>query len=119
MAWAGSTKYGSGNGKDAITSGLEVTWTDRPTEWTNRFFEILFAHEWELTKSPAGAAQWVAKDAEAIIPAPDEGGAKRLPTMLTTDLALRMDPAYEQISRRFLDDPEASSPTPSPAPGSS
>jgi catalase-peroxidase len=104
MGWL--SKYGTGKGKDAITSGLEVTWTDRPTEWSNRFFEILFGHEWELSKSPAGAAQWVAKDAEAIIPAPDEGGAKRLPTMLTTDLALRMDPAYEQVSRRFLEHPE-------------
>ena len=98
--------YASGVGKDAITSGIEVTWTDRPTQWSNRFFEILFAYEWELTKSPAGAAQWVAKDAEAIIPAPDEGGARRLPTMLTTDLALRMDPTYEQISRRFLENPD-------------
>ena len=100
------SKYGSGVGKDAITSGLEVTWTDRPTEWTNRFFEILFEHEWELSKSPAGASQWVAKDSEAIIPAPDEGGAKRRPTMLTTDLSLRMDPAYEAISRRFLENPD-------------
>ena len=104
MGWL--SKYGSGVGKDAITSGLEVTWTDVPTQWSNRFFEILFEHEWELSKSPAGAAQWVAKDSEAIIPAPDEGGAKRKPTMLTTDLALRMDPAYEQISRRFLENPD-------------
>lgn len=104
MGWL--SKYGSGVGKDAITSGLEVTWTDVPTQWSNRFFEILFGHEWELSQSPAGAAQWVAKDAEAIIPAPDEGGAKRLPTMLTTDLALRMDPAYEKISRRFLENPD-------------
>ncbi len=104
MGWL--SKYGSGVGKDAITSGLEVTWTDVPTQWSNRFFEILFAHEWELSESPAGAAQWVAKDAEAIIPAPDEGGAKRTPTMLTTDLALRMDPAYEQVSRRFLENPD-------------
>lgn len=100
------SKYGSGKGADAITSGLEVTWTDRPTEWSNRFFEILFGHEWELSKSPAGASQWVAKDSEAIIPAPDEGGAKRRPTMLTTDLSLRMDPAYEAISRRFLENPD-------------
>ncbi len=98
--------YASGKGADAITSGLEVTWTDVPTQWSNRFFEILFGHEWELSKSPAGAAQWVAKDAEAIIPAPEEGGAKRLPTMLTTDLALRVDPAYEAISRRFLENPD-------------
>lgn len=100
------SKYASGKGADAITSGLEVTWTDRPTEWSNRFFEILFGHEWELSQSPAGAAQWVAKDSEAIIPAPDEGGAKRKPTMLTTDLSLRMDPAYEKISRRFLENPD-------------
>ncbi len=98
--------YASGKGKDAITSGLEVTWTDQPTQWSNRFFEILFGNEWELSKSPAGAAQWVAKGAEATIPAPDEGGAKRLPTMLTTDLALRVDPAYEAISRRFLENPD-------------
>ena len=104
MGWL--SKYGSGVGKDAITSGLEVTWTDVPTQWSNRYFEILFKYEWELSKSPAGAAQWVAKDAEAIIPAPDEGGAKRLPTMLTTDIALRVDPAYEQISRRFLENPD-------------
>ena len=104
MGWLST--YGSGVGKDAITSGLEVTWTDVPTQWSNRYFEILFEYEWELSKSPAGAAQWVAKDAEAIIPAPDEGGAKRLPTMLTTDVALRADPAYEQISRRFLENPD-------------
>ncbi len=100
------SKHGTGKGADAITSGLEVTWTDVPTQWSNRFFEILFGYEWELSSSPAGAAQWVAKDADAIIPAPDEGGAKRLPTMLTTDLALRMDPAYEQVSRRFLENPD-------------
>nr|WP_245934234.1 catalase/peroxidase HPI [Branchiibius hedensis] len=98
--------YGSGTGKDAITSGLEVTWTDVPTQWSNRFFEILFGYEWELETSPAGAHQWVAKDAEAIIPAPDEGGAKRKPTMLTSDLALRVDPVYEKISRRFMEHPE-------------
>ena len=104
MGWLST--YRSGKGADAITSGLEVTWTDRPTEWSNRFFEILFGHEWELSASPAGGAQWVAKDSEAIIPAPDEGGAKRRPTMLTTDLALRMDPEYEKISRRFLENPD-------------
>ena len=98
--------YGSGVGKDAITSGLEVTWTDVPTQWSNRFFEILFGYEWELETSPAGAHQWVAKDAEAIIPAPDEGGPKRKPTMLTSDLALRMDPAYEKISRRYMENPQ-------------
>jgi len=105
FGWKNS--YGTGHGADAITSGLEVTWTDEPTRWTNRFFEILFGYEWELSASPAGGHQWVAKDAEAIIPAPDEGGAKRLPTMLTTDLSLRMDPAYEKISRRFLEDQDA------------
>ncbi|WP_157610878.1 catalase/peroxidase HPI [Terrabacter sp. Soil810] len=97
--------YGTGKGKDAITSGIEVTWTPTPTQWDNGFFDMLFGHEWELSQSPAGAAQWVAKDAEAIIPAPDEGGAKRLPTMLTTDLSLRVDPAYETISRRFHENP--------------
>ena len=100
LGW--KSEYGSGKGADSITSGLEVTWTDRPTEWSNRFFEILFGHEWELTESPAGAKQWVAKDAEAIIP-DAHGGPNKLPTMLTSDLALRMDPAYEKISRRFLE----------------
>ncbi|RKT78596.1 catalase-peroxidase [Terracoccus luteus] len=99
-------KFGSGKGKDAITSGLEVTWTQTPTRWGMGYFDNLFGHEWELTKSPAGAWQWVAKDAEASIPAPDEGGAKRLPTMLTTDLALLADPAYERISRRFHENPD-------------
>ncbi|GAB4099451.1 catalase/peroxidase HPI [Sinomonas halotolerans] len=98
--------YGSGKGADAITSGLEVTWTDRPTEWSNRFFEILFGYEWELVKSPAGAHQWVAKDAEAIIPDAHVPGKKHRPTMLTTDLSLRVDPAYEKISRRFLENPD-------------
>jgi catalase-peroxidase len=93
-------KFGTGKGKDAITSGLEVTWTPTPTQWDNSFFDVLFGHEWELSKSPAGASQWVAKDAEATIPAPDEGGAKRLPTMLTTDLSLRVEPPYVKISRR-------------------
>ena len=103
LGWKQS--YGTGKLQDAITSGLEVTWTPTPTQWDNTFFDVLFGFEWELSQSPAGAAQWVAKDAEAIIPAPDEGGAKRLPTMLTTDLALRVDPAYEQISRRFHENP--------------
>ncbi|MGN9809321.1 catalase/peroxidase HPI [Micromonospora sp. BQ11] len=98
--------YGSGKGPDTITSGLEVTWTDRPTQWSNRFFEILFAHEWELTTSPGGAKQWVAKDAEAIIPDAHDPSKKHKPTMLTTDLALRVDPAYEKISRRFLENPD-------------
>ena len=95
--------YGTGVGADQLGSGLEVTWTQAPTRWTNYFFENLFGYEWEQQKSPAGATQWVAKDAEAIIPAPDAGGPNRLPTMLTTDLSLRMDPAYEKISRRYLE----------------
>ncbi|KQR00009.1 hydroperoxidase [Arthrobacter sp. Leaf141] len=98
--------YGSGKGSDTITSGLEVTWTDKPTQWSNRFFEILFGHEWELVKSPAGANQWVAKDAEQIIPDAHDPQKKHLPTMLTTDLSLRVDPTYEKISRRFLANPD-------------
>jgi catalase-peroxidase len=98
--------HGSGKGADTITSGLEVTWTDRPTEWSNRYFEILFGYEWELSESPAGAKQWVAKDAEDIVPGPTADSPKRKPTMLTSDLALRVDPAYEKISRRFLENPE-------------
>jgi catalase-peroxidase len=104
LGWLSS--HGTGKGADTITSGLEVTWTDRPTEWSNRFFEILFGYEWELTESPAGAKQWVAKDAEAIIPGPAADSPKRLPTMLTSDLALRFDPEYEKISRRFLENPD-------------
>jgi catalase-peroxidase len=104
LGWLSS--YETGRGEDAITSGLEVTWTDRPTEWTNRFFEILFGYEWELEQSPAGAKQWVAKDAEAIIPGPTPDAPKRKPTMLTTDLSLRVDPTYERISRRFLEHPD-------------
>lgn len=103
LGWHSS--YGTGKGPDAITSGLEVTWTSTPTRWGNGFFENLFGHEWELTKSPAGAHQWVAKDAEATIP-DAHGGPNRLPTMLTTDLSLRMDPEYEKISRRFLENPD-------------
>jgi catalase-peroxidase len=98
--------HGSGKAGDTITSGLEVTWTDKPTQWSNRFFEILFGYEWELTTSPGGAKQWVAKDAEAIIPDPFDPSKKHVPTMLTTDLALRVDPAYEKISRRFLENPD-------------
>ncbi|GAA2331322.1 catalase/peroxidase HPI [Dactylosporangium salmoneum] len=98
--------YGTGKGGDAITSGLEVTWSDRPTQWSNRFFEILFGYEWELTTSPGGAKQWVAKDAEAIIPDAHDPSKKHRPTMLTTDLSLRVDPAYEKISRRFLANPD-------------
>ncbi|ANH39662.1 Catalase-peroxidase [Nocardioides dokdonensis FR1436] len=93
--------HGSGTGADAITSGLEVTWTPTPTRWSNGFYDMLFGHEWELVKSPGGAWQWEAKDAEAVIPGPTEDSPKRKPTMLTTDLSLRVDPAYEKISRRF------------------
>jgi catalase-peroxidase len=99
--------YKSGVGADAITSGLEVIWTETPTQWSNNFFENLFRYEWELTKSPAGAFQWVAKDAEDVIPDPFDPNKKRKPTMLTTDLSLRFDPAYEKISRNFLENPDA------------
>jgi catalase-peroxidase len=98
--------YNTGKGPDTITSGLEVTWTRTPAQWGNDFFEILFGHEWELTKSPAGANQWVAKDAEEIIPDAYDAAKKHKPTMLTTDLALRFDPIYEPISRRFKDNPD-------------
>ncbi len=104
LGW--KSEYGSGKGGDTITSGLEVTWTDRPTEWSNRYFEILFGYEWELTESPAGAKQWVAKTDDAIIPDAHDASKKHRPTMLTSDLALRVDPAYEKISRRFLENPE-------------
>ena len=103
LGW--KSAYASGKGADAITSGLEVTWTTTPTRWSNDFFKILFGYEWELTKSPAGANQWVAKDAEDIIPGPAADSPKRKPTMLTSDLALRFDPTYEKISRRFLENP--------------
>ncbi|MFJ5861202.1 catalase/peroxidase HPI [Pseudarthrobacter sp. NPDC092439] len=98
--------YGSGKGGDTITSGLEVTWTDKPTQWSNRFLEILFEYEWELVKSPAGAHQWVAKDAPEIIPDAHDPNKKHRPTMLTTDLSLRFDPAYEAIGRRFRANPD-------------
>jgi catalase-peroxidase len=98
--------FGSGKGPDTITSGLEVTWTKTPTRWSNNFFENLFGFEWKLTKSPGGAHQWVAENAEGIIPDAFDGSKKRLPTMLTTDLSLRFDPAYEKISRRFLENPD-------------
>jgi len=101
-----NNSYGAGKGADTITSGLEVTWTTTPTQWSNNFFENLFGFEWELTKSPAGAHQWSAKNAEAIIPDAFDGSKKHLPTMLTTDLSLRFDPAYEKISRRFLENPD-------------
>jgi catalase-peroxidase len=98
--------HGTGIAGDAITSGLEVTWTQTPTKWSNHFFENLFNNEWELTKSPAGAQQWQAKNATATIPDAHDPSKKRLPTMLTTDLALRFDPVYEKISRRFLEHPD-------------
>ncbi|WP_293783148.1 catalase/peroxidase HPI [uncultured Pedobacter sp.] len=101
-----NNSYGSGKGADTITSGLEVTWTKTPTQWSNNFFENLFGFEWELTKSPAGAHQWKAINADAIIPDAYDASKKHLPTMLTTDLALRFDPAYEKISRRFLENPD-------------
>jgi len=104
LGWLSS--HGSGKGADTITSGLEVTWTDRPTQWSNRFFEILFGYEWELTTSPGGAKQWVAKDAEEFIPDAYDASKKHRPTMLTTDLSLRVDPTYEKISRHFLENPD-------------
>ncbi|PVD53868.1 catalase/peroxidase HPI [Terrimonas sp.] len=104
LGWKSS--YQSGVGADAITSGLEVIWTTTPTKWSNNFFENLFGFEWELTKSPAGAHQWVAKDADNIIPDAFDASKKHKPTMLTTDLSLRMDPGFEKISRRFLENPD-------------
>jgi catalase-peroxidase len=104
LGWISS--YKSGKGGDTITSGLEVTWTTTPTTWSNNFFENLFGHEWELTKSPAGAHQWVAKGAGATIPDAHDPSARRVPTMLTTDLSLRFDPEYGKISRRFLEHPD-------------
>ncbi|MBU9557465.1 catalase/peroxidase HPI [Burkholderia multivorans] len=104
LGW--QSTFGTGKGKDAITSGLEVTWTSTPTKWSNDFFKHLFSFEWELTKSPAGAHQWVAKDAEAVIPDAFDPSKKYRPTMLTTDLALRFDPEYEKISRRFYEHPD-------------
>lgn len=105
FGWKSS--YKSGKGKDAITSGLEVTWTATPTKWGHGFFRTLFGNEWELTKSPAGAQQWVAKNAAATVPDAFDASKKQLPTMLTTDLSLRFDPVYEKISRNFLDNPAA------------
>ena len=101
------SKFLSGKGKDAITSGLEVTWTQTPTKWSNHFFENLFSYDWELSKSPAGAHQWTAKHAKAVIPDAYDASKKHLPTMLTTDLSLRFDPAYEKISRHFHKNPDA------------
>ncbi|MER6160080.1 catalase/peroxidase HPI [Streptomyces sp. NPDC001868] len=103
LGW--KSTYGTGKAGDAITSGLEVTWTTKPTQWSNDFFDILFGYEWELTQSPAGANQWVAKDAEAIIP-DAHSDSKKLPHMLTTDLSLRFDPIYGPISKRFHENPD-------------
>jgi catalase-peroxidase len=104
LGW--KSKFGTGFGADAITGGPEVTWSQTPTKWSNHFFENLFNNEWELTKSPAGAYQWKAKGAAATIPDPYDKSKKHVPTMLTTDLSLRMDPAYEKISRRFYEHPD-------------
>ena len=104
LGW--KSKHGTGIGADAITGGPEVTWTQTPTKWSNHFFENLFEYEWELTKSPAGAKQWKAKGAEATIPDAFDKSKKHVPTMLTTDLSLRFDPAYEKISRRFHEHPD-------------
>jgi catalase-peroxidase len=105
LGW--KSDYNTGKGKDAITSGLEVTWTSTPAQWGHDFFTFLFKYEWELTKSPAGAHQWVAKNAEAFIPDAFDENKKHLPTMLTTDLSLRFDPIYEKISKNFLENPAA------------
>ena len=104
LGW--KSRHGSGIGADTITGGPEVTWTQTPTKWSNYFFENLFKYEWELTKSPAGAQQWRAKNAAAVIPDAHDKSKKHVPTMLTTDLALRVDPAYEKISRRFYEHPD-------------
>jgi catalase-peroxidase len=107
LGW--KSTYGTGKGADAITSGLEVTWTDTPIKWDNSFFRILFGYEWELTRSPAGAHQWQPKDGAGagIVPDPVDPSKRRVPTMLTTDLSLRFDPIYEPISRRFMEDQDA------------
>jgi catalase-peroxidase len=104
LGWKSS--FGSGKGGDTIGGGPEVTWTETPTKWSNNFFENLFGYEWELTNSPAGAKQWVAKNASDVIPDAADPSKKHLPTMLTTDLSLRYDPAYEKISRHFYENPE-------------
>ncbi|WP_038357648.1 catalase/peroxidase HPI [Bosea sp. UNC402CLCol] len=105
LGWA--SNYGTGHGGDAVGSGLEVTWTQTPAQWSNHFFENLFKYEWVQTRSPGGAIQWEAKDAEAVIPDAHDPAKKHKPTMLTTDLSLRFDPVYEKISRRFLENPQA------------
>ena len=104
LGW--KSRHGSGIGKDAITGGPEVTWSQTPTKWSNHFFENLFGNEWELTKSPAGAYQWQAKGGTATIPNAFDPSKRQAPTMLVTDLSLRVDPAYEKISRRFLEHPD-------------
>jgi len=104
LGW--KSKYKTGIGCDAITGGPEVIWTTTPTKWSNNFFSNLFGYEWELSKSPAGAKQWQARNAEATIPDPFDKAKKHVPTMLTTDLSLRFDPAYEKISRRFMENPD-------------
>lgn len=104
LGW--KSKYKSGKGEDAITSGVEVTWTSTPTEWSHDYLTFLFEYEWELDKSPAGAHQWIAKDADKIIPDAFDGEKRHPPYMLTTDLSLREDPIYEKISRRFLENPK-------------
>ncbi len=103
LGW--KSKFGSGKGGDTISSGLEVTWTQTPARWSFYFFENLFKYEWELTKSPAGAHQWMAKNAEKVVPDAHDPSKKHVPAMLTTDLSLRLDPAYEKISRRFYENP--------------
>ncbi len=105
LGW--NSNYGQGHGKDTVSSGLEVTWTTTPAQWGNNFFENLFKYEWELTKSPAGAKQWIAKNAPDIIPDAHVKGKFHKPTMLTTDLTLRFDPEFGKISKRFLDNPQA------------
>jgi catalase-peroxidase len=106
LGWKSS--FGSGKGRDAITSGIEVTWTPTPTLWDNSFFPVLFGNEWELTQSPAGAHQWQPADGSGAdsVPDPEDPSRRRPPTMLTTDLSLRVDPIYEQISRRFMENPD-------------
>ncbi len=104
LGW--KSTFGTGFGADAITGGPEVTWSQTPTKWSNHFFDNLFGFEWELTKSPAGVHQWQAKNAEATIPDAYDPAKKRVPTMLTSDLALRFDPEYEKISRRFYENPD-------------
>ena len=105
LGW--KSDYGSGHGKDTVSSGLEVTWTKTPTLWSNNYFENLFEYEWELTESPAGAKQWVAKDAPETVPDAHVSGKMHRPTMLTTDLTMRFDPEFGKISKGFLEDPQA------------